>query len=116
MPTELTRTKDVITELEINSKELLAEYFTKWKFEAGIEYLKKRKWRDFADVLEKEEEILNELTKVWVFGKDDVADIFDDILKFYRERTKYDFKEIIAKLDKKTNFTHTEKALFIANK
>ena len=24
----------------------------------GIEYLKKRKWRDFADVLEKEEEIL----------------------------------------------------------
>ena len=82
MPTELTRTKDVITELEINSKELLAEYFAKRKFEAGIEYLKKRKWRDFADVLEKEEEILNELAKVWVFGKDTTAEILDDILKF----------------------------------
>jgi|GEM_PF-5253539 len=114
MPTELTRAREIITELEINSKELLAEYFTKRKFEAGIEYLKKRKWRDFADVLEKEEEILNELAKVWVFGKDTTAEILDDILKFYRERTKHDFKEIITKLDKKTNFTHTEKALFVA--
>ena len=28
MPTELTRAREIIMELEINSKELLAEYFT----------------------------------------------------------------------------------------
>lgn len=84
MPTELTQAKEIITELEIHNKDLLAEYFTKRNFEAGVEYLQKRKPREFAEVLQNEEndKILNELAKVWVFGKDDVADVFDDILKF----------------------------------
>lgn len=114
MPIELTRAKEVMAVLEIHNKDLLLEYFESRNFQSRIDYLENGKKRDFWSLLEKNEKIIDELAKVWIFEKEDVADIFDDILKFYRENQNHDFCKIIEKLDKKQGFTSTEKVICIS--